>query len=613
MLHADGTERDRRSSRPRSARQGSTAEAAEAVYGVRGILASRSRFHVVYRLMVRLNQVGDPAGGARTTRWRWLLAASAGADVILWQWLRRSDRLALWPRLPLDALDTAVWSFAPYPDGYWDYAVLPGVPLGVEAGLGHRWRGMVVPVVNAAATSLARRSGSRPVQVAPFLWQVLAVIGGAGFNRYNRRVRADIERIADERLAADEARAMLAGQNAVAMGADTVIDKIQSIAPLFGRPAPGSALHELVDGWKAALAEATQHRAAYLGTVIAAWQRSHNTHPDLWRRVDLDLAPGHGTVLLTARQADVLPRALTAMNLRGQLPVRVRDAEGIRAAPGRRIDLMIGERPVSVPPDDDVPPRSPDFGPVGLAMAACMYARLATPTAERVPTRVVVPLMATTIAAAAVAEHQLRRRGSAAQDNVQAMALAIAGTATALATRTARRPFKPSGGQNFPFYSTLTIPMLLYAFQHRDLSGRFRWVIPTGLAAIICGGWVLAPRPRQFGQFVLSLSWPLSGAVAGLKVSGEFGADARRLADSLRARERAAIDAAYDRGTASVIGLARAAYADATAQLQDHRERLAAELVEVAERRLQEVHRCLDQLTVIAADESPSSTTTRSA
>jgi hypothetical protein len=563
--------------------------------------------------MIRLNQIGDPAGGARTPRWRWLLAAGVAVDLALWQWLRRSDRLALWPRLSLDALDTAVWSFAPYPDGYWDYAVLPGVPLGVEAGLGHRWRGMVVPMVSAAVTSLARRSRSRPVQLAPFLWQGLAVIGGAGFNRYNRRVRADIERSAEEKLAANEARATLAGQNAVAMGADTVIDQIQSIAPLFGRPTPGSALHELVDGWKAALAEATQHRAAYLGTVLAAWQRSHNVHPDLQRRVDLDVAPGHGTVLLTARQAEALQRAVSAMNLRGQLPVRVSDPDAIRAAPGRRIDLLIGERLVPVPADADVPPRSPDFGPVGLAMAACMYARLAMPTAERVPVYVVAPLMATTAAAAAIAENRLRKRGSAAQDEVHAMALTIAGVATGLAARTARRPFKPSGGQNFPYYSTLTIPMILYAFQHRDLSPRFRWLTPAGLAAIIGGGWILTPRPRQFGQFLLSLSWPLSGLVAGLKVSWEFRADARRLADSLRTRERAAVDAAYDRGSASVIGLARAAYTDARAQLEDHRERLDPDLVEIAERRLQEVDRCLDRLNANAVDTSPSSTTTRSA
>src|SRR6266508_1029653 len=293
----DGTDPARRSSRPQSARAtahtrtgwvtraGPSNHPVEP-YGVTAVLASRSRFHVVYRLMIRLNQLGDPAGGARTTRGRWLLAGSAATDLAIWRWLRHANGLGLRRRLALDAMDTAIWSFAPYPDGYRDFAALPAVPLAVEAGLSLRWKAMVLPVVNGAVTSLAQRARSQPVQLAPFLWQALAVIAGDGFNRYNRRVRADLERVADGRLAAKEANATLAGQNAVAMGADTVIDQVQSIAPLFGRPVPGSALHELVDGWKTALAEATQRSAAYLGTVLAAWQRSHNTHPDLSRRVD---------------------------------------------------------------------------------------------------------------------------------------------------------------------------------------------------------------------------------------------------------------------------------------------------------------------------------------
>jgi hypothetical protein len=514
------------------------------------------------------------------------------------------------PRLALDAADAALWSTAPYPEGYWDYAVLSGVPLSVEAGLGHPSRAIVVPVVNAAVTNVLRRVRGQPVQVAPFLWQVLALLTGVGFRRYNARVRAHIEHTAERRLAADEARAMLAGQNAVAMGADTVIDKVQSIAPLFGRPAEGSALHELVDGWKAALAEATQDRAAYLGTVLLAWQRGHNTHPDLRRRVDFDVAPGHGTVLLTAGQAEALQEILGAVDLRGELSVRVRHLDGSRATPGRRVELEIGGRQVTVPADPDVPPRSPDFGPVALVAGACMFARLAMPTAERVPPRVVAPLMAASLAAAGVAELRLRRRGSAAQEEVQAMALALAGVATIVATRTARLPFKPSGGQNFCFYSTLTMPMLLYAFQHRDLSPAARVVIPAGMAAVVGAAWLAAPRPRQFGQFLLALSWPLSGLVAGLKVSGEFRADARGLEASLKSHEREATDAAYDRGSASVIRLSTAAYTDAAAQLELQRERFDPEVVRLAEQRLEEVRRCLDRLA--GADVSPSSTTTSS-
>ena len=327
--------------------------------------------------------------------------------------------------------------------------------------------------------------------------------------------------------------------------------------------------------------------------------------------MDLDVAAGDGTVMLTGRQAGVLQQTLTSLNLRGQLPVRVLDTRDRRATPGGWVDLDIGGRLVSVPPDPDIPPRSPDFGPVGLLVGACMLARLSMPTAERVPFRVVLPLMVSMVAAAGVAEVRLRQRGSPAQDEVQTMALAISAAATVLATVTARRPFKPSGGQNFPFYSTMSVPTLLYAFQRQDLSPRVRRLIPAGMVAIAASGWVLATRPRQFGQFLLALSWPLSGLLAGLKVSDEFRADARRLAESLRARDRSAINAAFDRGVTSVVRLVRAAHADAMGQLQANRSRLDPDLARVAEQRLEEVNRCLDQLDLI--DVSPSLTTTSSA
>ena len=289
-------------------------------------------------------------------------------------WLRRSERLAVLPRATLDAVDATVWSFAPYPDGYWDFAVLPGVALGIEAGLGSRWKGMVVPAGERGADEPVRRGPDpSPVQAAPFLWQALAVVS-------RRRVQPlqppgpGRHRAASEgRLAAKEASAMLAGQNAVAMGADTVIDQVQSVAPLFGRPVPGSALHELVDGWKAALAEATQHSAAYLGTVLTAWQRSHNTHPDLLtagglrrrrgrRNGDADRPAGRGA----AADADEPEPQGPARRSGCTTPTTA----GQRPGDGSISTSVVDS--VSVPPDPDIPPRSPDFGPVGLLVGACL-------------------------------------------------------------------------------------------------------------------------------------------------------------------------------------------------------------------------------------------------
>jgi len=551
----------------------------------------------LYRSVVRLNQLADPAGGARTAPWRQRLAASVVVDLALWGALRRSERLWLWPRLALDAADTALWSLAPYPDGAWDFAVLPAVPFDIECGLRLRWAGMAAPALGAAATSLVRRRRGLAAQPAAFAWQVMAVGTGVAFDRYNRRVREASERDASRRRAAKAADAMVAGQNAVAMGADTVIDRIQATMPLLGRAPQGSALHALLDGWKLALAETTQQGAAYLGTVLASWQLSHNTHPDLSQRVDIVTQPGHGTLVLTSSQAAVLQATLTALAPRGETPVALADPERARRHPGRSFDLVVGSRKVVVPADPETPPRSPDFAPVGLALGALWLGRLAAPTAEQVPYRVVVPLMAGSLAAAGVAEHQLRRRGSAAHLEIQAMGLALAAASTILATTTAKRPFKESGGQNFPFYATLSVPSLMYTFHHNDLGPRMQAIVPMCLSAIVAVGWALAPRPRQVRQFLLSLSWPVAGLGPGFRVSGELRAAGSRLAADLAGRQDRSVEAGFRRGADSVVSLASAAYRDAVAQLDRQRLTLDPLLAEEAERRLEEVRRCLDELS----------------
>ncbi|MCA1702612.1 MAG: hypothetical protein LC808_04830 [Actinobacteria bacterium] len=328
-------------------------------------LSARSRLHIIYRSTVRLSQLFDSSGGAGTRRWRLALLGSVLVDVAIWVALRRTRRLALPPRLAVDMADISVWSLAPYPEGFYDYAVLPGVPLAIEAGLARRSGGFVVPAANVAATVVVRRALRCPVQFGAFAWQLMAVAAGAGFARYNHLLRQQVELEWGQRRSADEAAAFLAGQNSVAMGADTVIDRLGAITPLLGPTRPGHALYLLVDQWKPSLAAATSERAVYLKTALLKWEQQHNLDPDLSRFVELHLGEGDGTKLLTGQQAEVLRGLLDdGCQLRAIVKVKLPYPAKAWQRPGRGFDLQVGEMLLRVPDDRSPSPRPPDVAPL---------------------------------------------------------------------------------------------------------------------------------------------------------------------------------------------------------------------------------------------------------
>jgi hypothetical protein len=146
--------------------------------------------------------------------------------------LTRSDREALVPRILVDGIDTALWSLS-YDEAY-DAAVLSGVPLALEAGLrGDPFKALAVPLGNAAITGLIRKHYGEAFRPGAFLWQVMASLSGAGIRLYNAHQLNLIRARHHQETEAAERAALLAGQNDVAMGADSIIDLLCRTTPLF--------------------------------------------------------------------------------------------------------------------------------------------------------------------------------------------------------------------------------------------------------------------------------------------------------------------------------------------------------------------------------------------
>jgi len=147
--------------------------------------------------------------------------------------------------------------------------------------------------------------------------------------------------------------AELAGQNSVAMGADSVVDLLARTTPLLALPGGPPVASEL-SRWKAALAAECSRRATYLGVALANWQHRHNSAtPDLAADVDLRPVGVAGTVLLSASQAAQLERSLDLLGIRGLVPVRARTAGHV----GSEVVVHAGRHHLVLPADRAAPVR----------------------------------------------------------------------------------------------------------------------------------------------------------------------------------------------------------------------------------------------------------------
>src|SRR5712691_4974035 len=113
----------------------------------------RDRYLLWWRLAVRVVEAASLIALDRDPHGIGIAAAVACAayDAGLSTWLRRSGRMAFWPRLALDTVDVAAWSLAI--GGPADAAVLAASPLAAEAGMRFGWRGLVVPLVVGGITN----------------------------------------------------------------------------------------------------------------------------------------------------------------------------------------------------------------------------------------------------------------------------------------------------------------------------------------------------------------------------------------------------------------------------------------------------------------------------
>lgn len=337
-----------------------------------GLLRGRARFHLGYRVLVRLyGLLADPDLVDRTPA----AALSFAGDVGWFVRLQSSEGEYLVPRVVHDTLDVAYWSAVSRTDS--DHATLIAVPLTIEVGARHGARALALPVVIAGAAALARRAHGRRTSPMYLLWPTAGVLAGIATARNARR--QDEATIAEQSVVAEAraASAYVAGQNAVAMGADSVVDLLTRTEPLLrvleeqhlevgtGHPdgSPRSGTARALSAWKSELATSTAGQAAYLGTLLTRWGRSRSAH-DLSRDLVLDLSPGAGTALISATQAEWITRRLDELGLEGMQNVAVPD--GIE--PGSSFVLGVGHHLLDVPADPEPPVRGYEHAPVLLAL-----------------------------------------------------------------------------------------------------------------------------------------------------------------------------------------------------------------------------------------------------
>jgi hypothetical protein len=568
-------------------------------YYARGMLDIRTTLHLSIRLGVRANQAllrYAGAGSEGAGPWRVALPAFVVLDLVVWHVLRRDERFGLRWRLPLDALDTAFWVLSPRPvSGHYDWAVLIAAPLAAEAGVRMGWRGLIVPLGVFASASLAAVAVGKPVAVTGVVWVVVAVAVGVGFFRYCHRLdeRTELER--QRVVGAARRRAYLAGQNQVAMGASSAVDAIEGLVPVLGRPAGGSALWQLADGWKSELRATTAQDAGYLQVALLEWEKAHNRHPDLSGLVEVRVDEGQGTTLLSAAQVGQLRRALDGLDLHGPVQVRLRDAQATHL-PGQALALDVDGRSVVVPADRRIalPPFDSSF--VAYSYVGALQLSSGIPNVGGAPPAVVLLGTALCVAAGLLSHHLVTTAGDAARARVIALGIVTALAVTAL-SGFFRSPLTVEGEPTLGFGPGLLLLSFIAGY-YSWARGHRQWALLAAMVAVVLVGlWVFPDRAALTaravaGNVVYNLFpyFTLRHLARALQQAG-----AQHLED-MEAVDEGAERAAFLQGRESVVGLVRQAREDALRQLESVRSTLDAPLADLVTKRLEEVERRLHSI-----------------
>ncbi len=579
---------------------GSSAGESTGAHGFGALMAVLPRFFITYRIPVRLVQVLAADGGARTNPWRLAAAVFALFDLATWARMRKHPGFAFKSRLVIDCFDIGFWSLATYvpPNRYW-IAVFSGAPLSIEAGVRRPKLAFVFPATALATTTIARAVAGRPFLPLAFSWLFLAATCGVTLSHYDSALRRQAKQDWLRRREADDRRAYLAGQNSVAMGASSVVDGIEGVVPLLGRPRPGSALWRLADGWKSDLGDSTRTEgavlgAAYLGDVVKQWEVDYNRHPDLSAPAFVHVSEGAGTTVLTGTQITAVYSLLDERFVPGAHAIELPSAQTRAQRPGRSFSIVIDGDRVVVRADRGRPFRDYDPGPAAFFVMALLA------VGDVVQMHPPLPVWAGCLAlygVAAVTTHQrLRRADRFARPGILVLAsIAAVGMTTAMSL-TARRTLNPAGAGLFPMVPELNLLAILTGMYAKSVPKRFVALAGASALGVLASAWLLHPGVWRPNDFFLNLLWPLCALLSALKFAGELERAQRAYSRDFVARDAAEDNRSYERGRGLVIDLVRQARDDAYAQLASLEPELPRERLGAARAKLSEVDRRLARI-----------------
>lgn len=528
-------------------------------------VAQRARVHAALRAAVRAYELATmrhPDGTLRLKRF----AASVALDLGLGAALQRSDRSLLAVRLPLDIIDTVVWGHdIPSPP---ETPTLIGVPLALEAGVRYRLAGLVVPAASWVGLAVARRGNRRGTPLTSVAWQALGVGTSWLLESYEGEQRKVSDAQAAEVAAARRSSAYLAGQNEVAMGADSVVDelgRIEHILATVSQPAAAPATGRALAAWKANLAEATEAETVYLGTFLARWERSHR-QPDLSADVYLELPAGAGTTILTSTQAAWLTKAFDALAPRGSVTVDV--APDAQRVPGDAIRLLVGDVPVVVAADQERQLASVDARPVVVLTGFSWSMSSASRSHGHVPLRFALPASSLSLALAWWAQRGLDDR-TVTEHQILLTSLAVAGIQAVIVAPHQRQLFNSDGLRHFPIQPNLMAPALLAATYRRRLTpGRIGQILAVASAAV-GASLVAMEEPVPLRDFVLGMAWVAAAFFSVGRVQAEVEQANDRRAESQARSARLDLEQAWLDGRQSVLDLVFRSWLDAAERVAE--------------------------------------------
>jgi hypothetical protein len=506
-------------------------------------------------------------------------------DLAMGALLHKSRRLGLFPRLVLDAYDTATASLT---EGHsYTAAARLGLPLSTEAGVRIGPAGLVVPAGHLLALAFLRRRSGLALRPATLGWHVLAVGAGVAFTAYERATQAAGLARHHREVAAKGQRARLAGQNDMAMGADSAIDLLVRTSLVVETQAGTStAIQAMLSTWKAMLASDTEEKATYLGTALLRWQRRHNDQPALARDVELKLGEGEGTILISPRQVESLKGAMDAMDLRGEVKIWVLDRDQAHL-PGASLRLMVAGREVTVPPDREAKVFSVDLGPAALWLAALLSALPAVPSQGAARWRPLVAAVTCFLGAGSWAQYQVARHGKAARQRIFLVGSAASLFQAVVTTPALDEPLDPEGLHRQVYLFSLFAQGALAALYRKDLSRPTRTAGALLALGSISAGTLLARLSLAEALWALGSWAPILASLRGLATALEQAEVA--FAHDLQMAQDVAVGEAFLGGRADVLELIESTHRSLRQIIAAHPDSLShADRAEI-DRRLEEI------------------------